>query len=157
MPKPVTVTIDSIEKEDVLAMFNDICDNYLKINHADARRKFLGFFGKDQVVLSRPITIEDVMKLALKSKASISVSVTYNTDIVSAEESYDLESTKAPDIHETMPETTTNRIMENQVKGISNPELEDIVKEAVPSVVNIPEMEKPAVTPAKVVIPKFKV
>jgi len=150
-----TATIDSTSQEDISALLSDLCENGLNMDVTEAKRKFLGFYGKDKAVNDRAFTIEDVLKVAQKGGAKILISVTYERHIITGEELAAREKLSAPEPHETTPVTMNAKRLENQKEDITNPELQDIVKNSIPSQVVLPEIEKPAVTPA-VKIPKFK-
>jgi hypothetical protein len=155
MPKPITVSIDTLSHEDVADLLQDLCENLLGLTMTDAKRKHLGFFGKDSVVDTRKITVDDVLKIALKAGATINVSVTYESSIITKEELEDMEEEVAPDPYSTMQRTNTDIAMEEQKRDITNHAFKQFVDGIIVSAVNVPEPKKPGIIPA-IVIPPFE-
>lgn len=147
MSKPTKITIDSISKNDVRELFNNICDEFIVLPGYLVKKTYLGFNGEKAHLLKQTPSIEDVLILCTKFGIKFSVNVEYNRSVKSNKEVVEDRKTSVPDLNETTTLCDAYNKLEKQKDEITNPELKDLVEAHVPSKIITNEVEKEDVKP----------
>lgn len=157
MPKPTKLTIDTISKDDVRDIFQNICEEYMVQPAYEVKKTHLKFKGNQNSLMRAVPTIHDVLTLCTNIGLKFSITVEYDRSVLTTKEIVDKKLEGPPDLNNGVPFCDTYNKLEKQKAEITNPDLQDLIDAHVPAHVVIEEKEEIKPPIPKMNIPDFKI